>query len=87
MYSLYVEQTGADLRFLCETDDESRAAGYATHWSKILARSIVIVRQFDDGATTVVGTYKEGRPDPEMDLPSPAAAGGGHSSLAPVLGG
>ena len=69
MYSLYVEQAGAELRFLCETDDEARVAAYATHWSNVLAKTVVVVRQFEDGATTVVSTYKDGHQVPDITMP------------------
>lgn len=69
MYSPYVEQAGAELRFLCEIDDELRVAAYATHWSNALVKPIVVVRQFEDGATTVVSTYKDGHQVPDITMP------------------
>lgn len=62
MYSLYFECPNGRLEWICDVDDAARARTIARFSSRD-GRVVTIVRNFDDGATGVLGTFHSGTPD------------------------
>ena len=62
MYSVYYERPNGRLEWICDVEDATRARTIARFSSKD-GRTVTIVRNFDDGATGLLGTFQFGMPD------------------------